>query len=927
MSDDLLSIFKEEVSEYITGLNEGLFKLELSEGKERSDLLTEMNRMAHSMKGAARAVGFERIENVSRLMEEIFHKALHESLHLTPGMGDTLYDGIDLIERRLNADETAAAIVEEILKNLNAIVSGKRSTDESSILITDSAEIHVVTDEMLQLDEPHKTVTAPMQSVRATISDDLLNIFWVEVEEHLTTLNNGLLNVEMTHGDQRQDLLREMNRVAHSMKGAGRAVGHEKVEIISHHMEEILEQTLDGRIDITPHVADILYDGLDLIKEITHGNPVSDEVLAAVTMQMERITEGTERGSRAVPLKPDDPVPPVEETPEMEIPPALLTSSVESVGSPTMLMRPAEDSLRVSVSKLDQMMADTSELLTAKLQGENRHHLINNLRRDLVKWQREWRSARSSYIRLARRLQETPDSIAPELNAIFHFLENNEDYLTRSNRELARLHQVLTQDNMHLATIADGLQDSVSSLRMMPFETIVGAFQRMARNVARDIGKQLHLEIRGVGVEIDKTVLDALKDPLMHLIRNAIDHGLEDPETRLSLEKSPIGHVWLEVQQRGSEITIKVQDDGRGFDVARIRRKALERDLISTQEAHTLSDDEIRMLVFQSGLTTSERVTALSGRGLGMDIVRTRVENLRGRVTIDSVPNEGTTVTLHVPVSLTRLSVVTLRIGDEHYAVPSAMVERMDTYSVKRIYTAEGNEMLNINGRPTPLVAMADVLEAPMVDERFDEVKVLAIQTAERTVAFEVDELFNEVELVLKPLGRELVNAPFVAGAAILGSGEVIIVLDANDLVRRATGNSLRSHQRPMTRAHADTVRPLRILVVDDSITTRTLEKNILEAIGFDVHVAIDGAEAWQRILEIDPDIIVSDVEMPKMNGLELTKLLKASPVTKDIPVILLTSLGKPEQREAGLAAGADAYLVKSRFDQNELLETIQSVI
>ena len=333
------------------------------------------------------------------------------------------------------------------------------------------------------------------------------------------------------------------------------------------------------------------------------------------------------------------------------------------------------------------------------------------------------------------------------------------------------------------------------------------------------------------------------------------------------------------------------------------------------------------MLVFQSGLTTSERVTALSGRGLGMDIVRTRVENLRGRVTIDSVPNEGTTVTLHVPVSLTRLSVVTLRIGDEHYAVPSAMVERMDTYSVKRIYTAEGNEMLNINGRPTPLVAMADVLEAPMVDERFDEVKVLAIQTAERTVAFEVDELFNEVELVLKPLGRELVNAPFVAGAAILGSGEVIIVLDANDLVRRATGNSLRSHQRPMTRAHADTVRPLRILVVDDSITTRTLEKNILEAIGFDVHVAIDGAEAWQRILEIDPDIIVSDVEMPKMNGLELTKLLKASPVTKDIPVILLTSLGKPEQREAGLAAGADAYLVKSRFDQNELLETIQSVI
>lgn len=927
MSNDLLSIFKEEVSEYITGLNAGLLKLELSEGKERNDLLTEMNRMAHSMKGAARAVGFERVETVSGLMEEIFHKALNQGLHLTPGMGDTLYDGIDLIERRLNAGETDTAIVEEILKNLEAIVSGKRSTDESSILITDSAEIHAITDEMLQLDEPEKTITAPLQSIKATISDDLLSIFWIEVEEHLNTLNNGLLKVEMTHGDERQELLREMNRVAHSMKGAGRAVGHDKVETISHHMEDILEQTLDGRIDITPHVADILYDGLDLIKEITHGNHVSDEVLVAVTMQMERITDGTERGARAVPLKPHDPVPSAEETPEMEIPPALMTSSVEAISSPTMLLRPAEESLRVSVSKLDRMMADTSELLTAKLQGENRHEMLNNLRRDLTKWQREWRSARSSYIRLARRLQETPDSITPELNAIFHFLENNEDYLTRSNRDLARLHQVLTQDNLHLAGLADGLQDSVSSLRMMPFETIVGAFQRMARNVARDIGKQLHLEIKGVGVEIDKTVLDALKDPLMHLIRNAIDHGLEDPDTRLRLDKSPIGHVWLEVQQRGSEITIKVRDDGRGFDVSRIRRKALERDLITTQEAQTLSDDDIRMLVFQSGLTTSERVTALSGRGLGMDIVRTRVENLRGRVTIDSIPDKGTIVALHVPVSLTRLSVVSLRIGDEHYAIPSAMVERMDTFSVEDIFTAEGNEMLNINGRPMPLISLAGVLDTPMIAERGDEVKILAIQTAERTVAFEVDELFNEIELVLKPMGHELVNAPFVAGAALLGTGEVIIVLDANDLVRRATGISLKPHQRPIIRSQVEQVRPLRILVVDDSITTRTLEKNILEAIGFDVHVAIDGTEAWHRLLEIDPDIIVSDVEMPKMNGLELTKLIKASPVTRDIPVILLTSLGKPAQREAGLAAGADAYLVKSKFDQNELLETIQSVI
>ena len=927
MSDNLLDIFREEVDDYIKGLNDGLLKLELSEGKDRQTLLKEMNRMAHSMKGASRAVGFEMIETISKQMEEIFHSALHDNLHITPGMGDTLYDGIDLIQHQLNGDETQAEIKDEILRNLQNILTKPHITDENQLLQTDSAEIHVITDEMVTVDEPSITQTAPIEGVRDTISDELLNIFWLEVEDHLKTLNQGLLNVEMIEEDQREDLLREMNRVAHSMKGAARAVGHLAIEGISHCIEEVLEQTLDDVIDLTPHIADVLYDGLDLIKENLEGHPVSEEIYTDIIMQLTQITDGTERSPRIVPLKGNDPVPPPEETPEIEIPAILKTSNTMAVGSPTMLLRPAEDSLRVSVSKLDQMMANTSELLTARLQGENRHRMVRNIQREHIKWQREWRSARSAYIRLSRRLQDTPDGMTAELSTLFHFLENNEDYLTRANRELTRLQQVLAQDNMHLTTLADQLQDDVSSLRMMPFETIVAGFQRLARDIARDIGKKLHLEIRGVSVEIDKTVLDALKDPLMHLLRNAIDHGLEDPATRTRMGKDEIGYVLLSVEQRGNEIIITVRDDGRGLNISRIRNRAVERNVISTQEARVLSDEDIRLLVFNSGLTTSEQVTSLSGRGIGMDVVRTRIESLRGHVEIDSVPNQGTAVTLHVPVSLTRLSVVTLRIGDEQYAVPSNIVERMETFPTDFIFTAEGQEMLNINGRPMPLVSLGGILDSPIVDERGNAIKVLAIKTADRSVAFEVDELFNEIEVVLKPLGQELINAPFVAGAAILGSGDVIIVLDANDLVRRATGTNIQTYQRPMVRNQETSTRPLRILVVDDSITTRTLEKNILEAVGFEVHVAIDGAEAWQRIPEIEPDVIVSDVEMPKMTGLELAKLVKSSPQTRDIPFILLTSLGKPEQREAGLSAGANAYLVKSRFDQGELLETIKSII
>ncbi|MGJ3240558.1 MAG: response regulator [Anaerolineae bacterium] len=932
MSDELLDIFKEEVGEGIANLNNGLLQLEMSKGADRYATLKEMRRVAHSIKGASRSVGNTLIETISHALEQIFDQALKQELTLTPGMGDSLYDGIDLIEHVIEKNTVDQAITDEIIANLHAIVRGERSVTDSDLLQTDSTEIHAVTDELTAVTDANKTQTTPAHGIRDTISDELLSIFWEEVDDHLSTLNNGLLKVEMTHGEEREQLLREMNRVAHSMKGAGRAVGYNTVEIISHHIEDILDLALHHNLEITPHVADMLYDGLDLIKEAVSGNPLSDEIIEAVLMQMLRIIQAADKQMPDF-ILPDtlqemQAVLPDDDLAEMPSARALMTSTIESPGASTMLLRPAEDSIRVSVNKLDQMMADTSELLTARLQGDNRHRMLSQLRHDVIRWQREWRSARASYIRLARRLQEQPDVMSAELNALFHFLEFNEDYLTRTTRELTRLDQVLSQDNMHLATLADQLQSNVSSLRMMPFETIVGGFQRLARDVARDIGKQLHLEIQGVAVEIDKTVLDALKDPLMHLLRNAIDHGLEDPATRRQHGKSAVGRVTLSVKQRGSEITISVQDDGRGFDVSRIRRKALERNLITTQESKALTDDDIRMLVFHSGLTTSERVTALSGRGLGMDIVRTRVESLRGRVSIDSVPNQGTTITLYVPVSLTRLSVVTLRLGTEYYAVPSAMVERMETITPDDIFTAEGYEMITLNERPMPLVSLGKLLDVPTLDRREDDIKVLALKTTERAVAFEVDELFNEVELVLKPLGDELLHAPFVAGAAILGSGEVIIVLDTNDLVRRATGYDRHGvSSSPASINPAPINRPPRILVVDDSITTRTLEKNILEAVGFEVHVAIDGTEAWARVADIAPDIIVSDVEMPRMNGLELTRLLKRTSDTRHIPVILLTSLAKPQQREDGLAAGADAYLIKSRFDQDELLATIKSMV
>lgn len=784
---------------------------------------------------------------------------------------------------------------------------------------------------------------------------ELLNIFWEEATEHLETLNNVMLQVEMTDPETEgyPPLVKEMNRVAHSMKGAARAVGISVIETISHYMEEVFGAAMNSTLALTPEIADTIYDSLDLIQNVADSTEVNEDALAAVLARLEQIMVASEQEAKfttdpSIESSPKmtpvaqnnreaDPLPVVQPSSTIQSPKTATTKefpavpgqqSPEAAGldTHTVVMRPMEESIRVPVSKLDRLMAGVSELFVARMHGEEQQNSIAGLLRQHARWQREWRNVRTAYIRLVRRLQDQEQEMSSELPILFRFLEFNQRQLIEANRYLASVGQALAQDNMHLTTLTNQLQDDIDGMRLVPFESLVGGFQRMVRDISRDTNKQIIMEVFGAAVEIDKAVLDSLKDPLVHLLRNSIDHGIESPETRENQGKSPAGRIEVGVEQRGSEIVIYVKDDGQGIDANKVRDSIVRNQLLDKSAAEALSDEEARTYIFYSGLSTNVNVTALSGRGMGMDIVRDRVESLRGRVGVSSVVGKGTTITLNVPVSLTRIRCILLRVGDQKFAVPSAMVVRMDKFSRDDVFTAEGRDVLLINERPMPLSSMAGILQVHSANTKEDLIQILALRATDRSVAFEVDEMYSEQELVLKPLGPELGRARFVSGAALLGSGEVIIVLDANDLVRRASGAAL-PHRRGVTMVAPVEERRLRVLVVDDSITTRTLEKNILETAGFDVSVAMDGAEAWSMLPQNDFDVIISDVEMPKMNGLELCSKIKTNAKFQHLPVILLTSLAKPEQREAGLRAGADAYLVKSRFDQGELLEMIQAVL
>ncbi len=746
---------------------------------------------------------------------------------------------------------------------------------------------------------------------------DLLNIFWVEVGDYLQTLNNGLLQIETGAAENETAVLREMNRVAHSMKGAARAVGISVIETIAHYLEAIFAAALNDRLALTPNLCDLLYDSIDLIQNVVNGVENPTEILAAALARLEQTVAVRAPETRQHTARP-------------AANPRRTASTIELAETGTLLLRPAEEGVRVPVSKLDRLSGEISELLVTKMHGEERQRDLQRLQRLHHRWQREWRSVRTAYIRLARRLQnQARDENAADLAALLEFLETNQHYLTETNRHIAQLARDVAQYNAQVGALVEQLQDDVGRMRLVPFESILGGFQRMVRDLARDVGKSIYLDLVGSTVELDKTTLDALREPIMHLLRNAVDHGIEPSPERARLGKPETGRIQLAVEQRGKEIVVRVSDDGRGLDAEKISRAAQAAGLVSTQESVVLSEEEIHSLIYQPGLTTSENVTRLSGRGMGLDIVRTRVESLRGRVSVQSVPGQGTTFTLSVPLVLSRLSCVVLQVGDQNFAVPSARVSRMLKIRRDQVFTAEGRDMVQIHGQPMPILSLHALLGIAPAAPTGDEITLLVLAADERQIAFQIDALHSEQELVLKPLGREVENAHYISGAALLGSGDVIIVLDANDLIRStpAAAPVFPHAADPDDPAPNAPPRRRRVLIVDDSITTRTLEKHILETAGFDVSVAIDGVEAWTMLAESAFDVVIADVEMPNMDGLELTRRIKNDGHLGQLPVILLTSLSRPEQREAGLKAGADAYVMKSQFDQAELLRIIQAVM
>lgn len=462
----------------------------------------------------------------------------------------------------------------------------------------------------------------------------------------------------------------------------------------------------------------------------------------------------------------------------------------------------------------------------------------------------------------------------------------------------------------------------------MPASTMLELMPKLVRDLARELGKEIDLTINGSSIQLDKRVLAQVKDPLVHILRNSIDHGMEKPEVRAQAGKSPRGTLTIDVlPQEGNTVEIVVTDDGAGINIERVKEIAVKNQMVDQQRADEMTDGEAISLIFQSSFSTSSTISEISGRGLGLAIAKENIEHLGGRLIVESRRGLGTTFRIKLPVTVATFRGVLIKCSDEILIVPTSDLDRLLRIKKEQVKRGDNGQTIEIDGQEIPFLRLEHVLDLPTSPMNPTHHLVMVLRHSEAKCAFEIDEVLEEQEILVKKLGKPLVRVRNVAGVTVLGSGKPSAILNVRDLLKSATNLAAQKERRQTEQTPAAVKK---ILVVDDTITARILMKNILESAGYLIKTANDGAEALRllekAVLENERfDLLVTDIEMPKLNGIELTKAVRKTGLS--IPIILVTSMTDQHFRETGTAAGADAFFVKSSFDQNNLLDVIKRLI
>lgn len=519
-----------------------------------------------------------------------------------------------------------------------------------------------------------------------------------------------------------------------------------------------------------------------------------------------------------------------------------------------------------------------------------------------------------------------------EINSFINQIEYEKSYanLSKLNKMVFKMVTDFKKDNLNFYSLVNNLNYDIKKTRMLPAKSLLEQMRVVARTASMKLGKLVKFNITGQDTELDLFLLEKIKDPLSHILRNSIDHGIETKAERELSNKSQESMLELNVFLSGSDVIFEVKDDGKGINYERIKNKALSLNLIDEEKAKQITKEELNLVMFMPGFSTADKVTDISGRGVGLDVVKSTVESLGGIIKIHSEKDIGTTFTMKVSLKLTNFESLILRLADKQFALPSSYVSSIVAMKLKDVLYENNQQFVLINKNKIKTVDLAEVLNLRRENSALPEdFFVMLLSVRDNTVAFIIDELVEIKEIVMKDMGRQIRKMKNISGVTILGNGMPILVLNPYDIVASFETSFVNSNILEKMRKEAvakESIVRRKALVVDDSITTRTLEKNILESSGFDVRIAKDGLEGTQVLQAFSPDIVITDCEMPKMNGYEFTRWIRASEY-KDLPVIMVTSLADNEFKMKGMEAGVDSYIVKGEFNQETFLETISTLL
>ncbi len=892
----MLSLLRMEVEQQCSALRSAFEGIKNT--PDDAVLLGDAGRAAHALKGAAKLVNVASIQHLAEGLESVIQRLINSG-------GVLLDEHFLLLDSVLQAVETLASLDDEAIQ---AFDTGQESF---TVLLSQLSEVDVgsaVTDIQATIAVPEK----------ATIDSSMLEMFREEVATQGAILTDCLLILE--DDPDNEVVLEKLMRAAHSVKGAARLVGVEAVVTIAHVMEDLFVAAQKKQLLLGSDAVDVLLAANDRIAtiatlpetQIASWAVENRNVLDQTTALLNAVFDGTLSDisvdkTEAVDAKS------VQAIAEVTMPTKTDSSEV-AVNS---VLAAESRVLKVAADRLDNMMGLAGEIkveagwllpyLDNMMVMRKKQHEMSSL----IDGVREYVACEVDNPELLERVSQVHHKVVEFRNIIIDQMNDLDQYERRITHLTERLHR------------------QALSTRMCPFSDGVHGFQRMVRDISRSLGKKSRLVIRGESTQVDRDVLERMEAPLNHIIRNALDHGVESSAQRLELAKPEQATIVLSACHNEGMLLITVEDDGGGIDVEILREKVINKNLVDQGMAASLSDEELLAFLFLPSFSTRDEVTELSGRGVGLDVVMDAIHSMHGRVNVETTLGVGTKFLMRLPLTLSVVPGLLVLIAGEYYAFPLSRIVCTVKVHVDEIERVEGHQYATINGQNISLLAASKVFELEGTLVAHDErLSVIVITNHDQTYGIVVDEFVDQRELAVQTIDPRLDKIQDISSSALLEDGSTVLIVDVDDVVQTidllVKGGRLGNLE---VAERSDNVKNKTILVVDDSLTVREVEKKLLEEAGFIVDVAVDGMDGWNAVRAKKYSLIISDIDMPRMNGIELVNLIKRNKQFKQIPVIIVSYKDGAEDRQQGMDAGADYYLTKGSFHDESFINAVHDLI